>query len=57
MSPIISINLKGYPHDLAPQNLQQVALCYTLVIIFPTNLEMIYVFTNLQNQSQHLLKF
>ena len=33
----------------APQNLQQVALCYALVVIFPTNLEMIYVFTNLQN--------
>ena len=32
--------------NLAPQNLQQVALCYALVIIFPTNLEMIYQCTN-----------
>ena len=35
--------------NLAPQNMQQVALCYILVIIFPAKLEMIYVFTNLQN--------
>ena len=47
-SPINSKNLKGYFMNLAPQNLQQVALCHTLVIIFPTNLEMIYVFTDLQ---------
>ena len=36
-SSINSINLKGY----------SVALCSALVIIFPTSLEMIYVFTNL----------
>ena len=44
--------------NLAPQNLQQVALCYTLVIIFPANdlciyafmyFIMIYVFMFLQN--------
>ena len=35
--------------NVAPQNFQQVTLCYTLVIIFPINLEMIYVFTNLEN--------
>ena len=33
--------------NLAQRNLQQVKLCYTLVIIFPKDLEMIYVFTNL----------
>ena len=37
--------------NLAPQNMQQVALCYTLLIIFLAKLEMIYVFTNLQNST------
>ena len=35
--------------NLAPQNLQQVLLCYTLVIIFPKNLEMIYKSTELKS--------
>ena len=35
--------------NLAPGNLLQVALCYTLVIILPINLEMTYVFINLQS--------
>ena len=47
-SAISSINLKGNL-NFAPRNLQQVPLCYTLVIMLPTHLEMIYVFTNLQN--------
>ena len=48
-SPINSINLKGCSHESCPTESAAGTLCYTLVIIFPTILEMIYVFTDQQN--------
>ena len=48
-SPINSINLKGCSHKPCPTESAAGTLCYTLVIIFPTILEMIYVFTDQQN--------
>ena len=48
-SPINNINLKGCSHESCSTESTAGTLCYTLVIIFPTILEMIYVFTDQQN--------
>ena len=48
-SPVNRVNLKDCSCEPCPTE-SQVALCDTLVIIFPTNLEVIYdVYADLQN--------
>ena len=54
---INSINLKDYSYQSCPTSFQQVTSFYTLKMIFPTNLEELYAFSNLENYSKHLLKF
>ena len=48
-SPIIRINLKGYSHEFCPTESAADATLLYISNNLSYNLEMIYVFTNLQN--------